>query len=298
MREKARIFGSALIALLVMGVRLSPPSIAAEYVYPGDLQWIYCAEKAEDCFLYCASHMSCPAPDTMFVFIRANDPVGVSRAHFRLEADYPCCDSIQAVVPCPGVVIESGNMSDGVTISFPTFLTGHFRALALVILHDAESPPYAYSDHGFCVRDAWLERPTAETIAVPDYCTRPFYPDCYWRSLLWYHPDTVDVCIGGQTDVRIQWEQSGPGYPGPTVNVSDEKSWLSTTTLNLWDTGCLTCPWHIQTDHIYVAVPEGTPAGTLSTLTIAGTDDGFVLRAVPTIAVERESWGTVKSLFK
>jgi hypothetical protein len=293
----------ALMLLLVAAI-VAPLSSAAadEYVYPGDRQWIYCAEREEECFLFCQSHMDCPTPDTMFVFIRANDPVGVTSAHFRLEADYPCCDSIQSVIPCPGVVIESGNIRDGMTISFPAFLSGHFKALALVIRRDAQDPPFTMPDHGFCVRNAWLERPTAETIAVLDYCTQPLYPDCYWRSLLWYHPDTVDVYIGSQTDVRIQWEQNGPGYPGPVVEVADEKGWLSSTTLYLWDTGCLTCPWHIQMEHIYVVVPQGTPEGTLSTLTLplsyAPLLETFVLRAVPPIAVEQTSWGAIKKIFK
>jgi hypothetical protein len=288
-----------IVAAIVAPMR---PAAADEYTYPGDRQWIYCAERAEECYLFCQSHMDCPQPDTMFVFIYANDPLGVTHAHFRLEADYPCCDSIRAVIPCPGVVIESGDIEQGMTIAFPLFVAGHFKALALAIRHDAQDPPFTMSDHGFWIRDAWLERPNAQTITVLDYRTLPLYPDCYWTSRLWYHPDTVDVYIGSQTDVRIQWEQNGPGYPGPVVEVADEKGWLSSTKLYLRDTGCLTCPWHIQTEHIYVIVPEGTPVGTLSTLALPRTFgpllETLVLRAVPPIAVEQTPWGAIKKIFR
>ena len=70
MREKPEIIGTALFILFALSAGLSRPAPAEEYSYPGDRQWIYCAEKAEECFLYCMSHMSCPNPDTMFVFIR------------------------------------------------------------------------------------------------------------------------------------------------------------------------------------------------------------------------------------
>jgi hypothetical protein len=299
MCKKARIIGPVLFILFAVSAGLSLPAPAAEYVYPGDRQWIYCAEKAEDCFLYCTSHGACPKPDTMYIFIRAADSVGVTRAHFRLAWDYPGCDSILSVTPCPNVAIESGDILQGMTISFPLITGGHFKALTVVFRNTPEQPPTAYSEYGFWIRDARLERPNAQTLALLDYCTGPFYPDCYWRSLLWFHPDTVDAYIGSQTDVKIQWEQHGPGYPGPTVQVTDEKSWMSETTLYLEDTGCLTCPWHIRTEHIYVGVPEGTPAGALSAITFNGLPlESIVLRAVSPIAVEKTSWGAVKSLFK
>ena len=88
----------------------------------------------------------------------------------------------------------------------------------MVVFHnDSEQPPPAYSDHGFYIRDAWLEHPNAETVQLFDYYTRPFYPDCFWTWALWYHPDTVDVSIGSRTDVKIQWSiRAAPAIPtGP-----------------------------------------------------------------------------------
>ena len=217
---------------------------------------------------------------------------------FGSKRDYPCCDSIQAGIACPGVVIENGNICGRDDDLFSGLCVGAFQGSRHSCDPAEQDPPWTMSDHGFWIRDAWLERPNDRDHHGPRLLHAPVLSRLLRRSLLWYHPDTVDVYIGGQTDVRIQWEQNGPGYPGPNVEVADEKGWISKTTLYLQDTGCLTCPWHIQTDHIFIAVPEGTPVGTLSTLTIAGTNDSFVLRAVPPIAVEKQTWGTVKSLFK
>ncbi len=306
MREKAGIVILVVSLVLVVSAGFSSHAHASERVYPGDPQWIYCAERAEECFLYCLNHTGCPRPDTMFIFIYANDPIGVTRAHFRLEADYPCCDSIQAVIPCPGVSIESGDLSQGMTISFPLRQSGHFKALALAIRHDSQDPPVAYSNYGFLVYDAWLERANAGIVPVSDRRTMPFYPDCSTTWPLWYHPDTVDVGIGARTDVRIRWSVEGayPGMGGWPVSIADDMGWVGGTTLDFaLVTGCLTCPWHVETDYVYIDVPEGTPVGTLNTLAwSAGSGfnccDSLVLRAVPPIATEKQSWGKLKNLFK
>ncbi|MCX5752806.1 MAG: hypothetical protein NTW97_04060 [Candidatus Krumholzibacteria bacterium] len=293
-----------MLSLCAAIVALPGPVPAADYVYPGDRQWIYCAEHAEECYISCDNgYWVCPSLDTMFVFIRANDPVGVSRAHFRLEADYPCCDSIQAVIPCPGVVIESGDIRDGITISFPAFLSGHFKALALVLWHDGQDPPKYMGNYGFGIRDAWLERSNDETVPLSDYWTTGLYPDCYTTSLFWYHPDTMDVFIGSQTDVKIQWELDGAYYFGFYVSIADEQGWVNDFTPNgIWWTGCFTCIWHIETMHIFAELPGDVPAGTLSTLTITRQNGSplrsFVLRAVPPVATEKQSWGKIKNLFK
>lgn len=294
---------TATLLLVAAIVALVCPARGAGFPYPADRQWIYCAEHAEDCFLYCMGHMQCPLPDTMYVFIRANDPLGVDRAHFRLDTNYPCCDSIQAVIPCPGVTIDEGNLSEGMTISFPLQQSGHFKALALVIWHEClDAPPMG--NYGFLVQDAWLERADDEVVALSDYYTMPVYQDCYMTSILWYHPDTMDVFIGSQTDVKIQWEVNGAYYFGFYVTITDGQGWVSNYAPNgIWYTGCLTCLWHIETTHIYTELPGDVSAGTLSTLTIINTKSGsplesLVLRAVPPIATEEQSWSTVKDLFK
>jgi hypothetical protein len=284
---------------------LSRPATAADYVYPGDRQWIYCAEKAEDCFLSCTSHTSCPTPDTMFVFIYAADSAGIVRAHFHLEWDYPGCDSILSVTPCPGVVIESGDVLQGMTISFPPIKSGHIAALTVIFRNNGEGPPPAMSDHGFLIRDAWLERSNAQTVAVADHRTMPFYPDCYTTWALWYHPDTVNVSIGSRTDVRVDWSIEGP-YSGLVewpATITDEQGWVHDYTPSfMWCTGCLTCGWDIGTSHIFTEVPGDVLEGSLSTLTISlwngNEQETLVLRAVPPIATEKQSWGTLKDLFK
>jgi hypothetical protein len=305
MRRKARIIGSALFMLFVVSAGLSRPAPAAEYVYPDNGQWIYCAEKAGECFLYCRTHTECPEPDTMFVFVYAADSAGIVRAHLHLEWDYPGCDSILSVTPCPGVTIENGDLLQGMTISFPPIKSGHFAALTVIFRNNGQGPPPAMSDYGFLIRDAWLERPNAQTVAVADHRTMPFYPDCSTTWPLWYHSDTVDVNIGARTDVKIRWSVEGaePGMGGWPVNITDDRGWVGAATLdNMWCTGCLTCPWQVETDYIYIDVPEGTPVGTLNTLAWSvGTGiyyDSLVLRAVPPIATEKQSWGKLKDLFK
>jgi hypothetical protein len=284
------------------------PSLAGGPAEPEDPQYIYCAERVEECFLYCPAPggIECPRPDTMYIFICANDPLGVVRAHFRLEAEYPCCDSIEAVLPCPGVAIESGDLSQGMTISFPLQRSGHFKALALVIRHDGQNPPLPMSDYGFWVRGARLERENDESVPVYGWRTMPFYPDCYMTWPLWYHADTVDACIGSRTSVKIRWSVEGayPGMGGWPVTIADDMGWVGGATLD-WaiTTGCLTCPWHEETDYIYIDVPAGTAVGTLNELTWSTASginccDSLVLRAVPPIATEKQSWGTLKDLFK
>ena len=76
MHRRTGIVGPVLFIFLVLSVGLSRPAPAAKYVYPGDRQWIYCAEQAEMCYLYCTDFGVCPKPDTMFVFIRAADSCG------------------------------------------------------------------------------------------------------------------------------------------------------------------------------------------------------------------------------
>ncbi|MFA4947633.1 MAG: hypothetical protein WC674_03875 [Candidatus Krumholzibacteriia bacterium] len=305
MRRKAGIIGSASFILFVVSAGLSRPALAEKYVYPDYNQWIYCAEKAEECFLFCTSHGDCPKPDTMYIFIRAADSAGIMRAHFHLEWDYPGCDSILSVTPCPSVTIENGDILQGMTISFPLLKSGHFKAVMVILRNTSEQPPPAMSDYGFWIRDAWLERSNAQTVTVADHRTMPFYPDCYTTWPLWYHSDTVDVNIGARTDVWIRWSVEGaePGMGGWPVNITDDMDWVSSTTLdNMWCTGCPTCAWQVETDYIYIDVPEGTPVGTLNTLAWSvGTGiyhDSLVLRAVPPIATEKQSWGKLKDLFK
>jgi hypothetical protein len=289
---------------LLAAAALPGASQATGYTYPADVQRIYCADQLGACNLICRGFNECPAPDTMYICIYAADSVGVNRAHFRLEADYSCCDSIQEVVPCEGVTIESGDLAQGMTISFPLLKSGHFKALTLVIHHEDLTPPPAFSDHGYRTLDTWLERPGGETINASGWYTSPFYPDCFMESYIFFHPDTCDVLIGKRTDVKVQWWVEGAYLFGFYVNVADGGGWVKDFSPNsIWWTGCGSCPWGAETSHIFVEVPSGATAGTLSKLTISAVENGYVfhtffLRAVEPVAVQKTSWGSLKDLFK
>jgi len=294
-----KTLGACLLALAIGAS--AQPDPARGYSYPGDAMYVYCADRPGACWYYCA-FPGCDAPDSMFIFIRTADSLQVTGAHFQLEATLPECDSIEAVVPCPGVTIESGDLAGGMTVSFAPIQVKHFEVLKIILKKTCEDP-VPWNKLRFITRDCSLVTSAAETIPLADYWTGPVYPDCYYTSLQWFHPDTVNAEIGGRTDVKIQWSFDGPYFFGCYVTVADEQGWVSDHTFTgVWYTGCGTCSWDIETAHVYVEVPPGTPVGALSRLTVTpekgASPASVVLRAVPGISVRGSTWGDIKSRFK
>ena len=294
-----KTFGACLLALVV-GVSARPDS-AEGYSYPGDAMYIYCADHPGACWYFC-TYLGCEAPDTMFICIHAADSLQVTGAHFRLEATLPECDSIEAVVPCPGVTIENGDLAQGMTVSFAPIQGKHFKVLKILFNKTCQEPVF-WSSLRFITRECSLATSAAETIPLADYWTGPLYPDCYMTSLQWFHPDTVEVQIGGRTDVKIQWSFDGPYFFGCYVTVADEQGWVSDHTFTgVWYTGCGTCSWDIETAHVYVEVPPATSVGAYSTLTVTPEKGAppatVVLRAISGMAVRGSTWGDIKSRFR
>lgn len=244
-----------------------------------------------------------PFSDSSAVFVHAPGYSDITGARFRLDADYFGPEDVVYLMSIPGVIIEDGDLFQGMTLSWTPLELNHYQLLKLSVVND---PPYQEIEFGgFIIKEAVLYRVGGDSLFLDDCWTHAGHADCWYASFGCWHPDTVDVVIGSQSTVEIKCWISVPGYGGTSFEITDIMDWVTDwNPKSVWHDGCGVCQWEEATVLISIMVSESTPAQTLSKLTIRPTyavvsdSTSFFLKAIPPISVKSDTWGGIKALFK
>jgi hypothetical protein len=126
--------------------------------------------------------------------------------------------------------------------------------------------------------------------------------DCTPCSHGLYIEDHVIVPVGGTAVIQFEWDWNCYTYGGHDFTAADTRGWVAS-----WEpaygfdwTTCGPCFLPRFPGSISVDVPDGTPVGTTSTLTLAGLNNSrtVTLEAADSVPTEATTWGHVKALYE
>jgi hypothetical protein len=241
--------------------------------------------------------------DTYHIFLHSPDVVDGIGVSFRIESEAYGPEDFVSVDPVDGVSVESGDLFSGIRLSLPG---GQFVHDTLLTIHVELNEPQSYGVWDVAwTRDVQLYRATGDTLFLEDVL---FYlTHCYQSAtwIQWMHPDTIGAPIATTSTIDVHcFGHSLGGFSGTDLDVFDERGWLTGCSGCGVAVDCEICPWDIQIVHLHVTIPEGTPAGTADKIRIIptgpcclGDSTEVYVRAMPSVAVEESSWGTIKALY-
>ena len=240
------------------------------------------------------------------LFIRAEDISNTTGTYFYIEGDEFSqfgADNILSVKPHDGVVVESGDLFSGMTLSWPagqyvsdTLLTVHLDPLDMPLLSMM-----------VFTKDIELYTATEDTLLLDDFMFYCSLCDGLGDNIIeWMHPDTIDALIGTQTVLEIPCiGHSAGGFSGTDLEAFDTNGWIDECTDCNVSIDCGPCPWDVQHVLLTVSIPDGITGGTSSRIRMIPTgscclDDStaFYIKAVTAVGVEESSWGRIKKIYE
>jgi hypothetical protein len=291
--QRREIMKTAIYAILFL--LTFPHPLLAQYVYLSPTGG--CSVDGTGCMDYYAQ---------FYLFIRAEDVSNSTGASFFIEGDEYSqlgSDNILSIEAHEGVVIESGDLFSGMTLSWPE---GQYTSdTLLTIALDPDNLPAL----GWAVftRDIRLYRVTGNTLYPDDfmfYCSH-----CYGTgedAIWWQHPDTVTAVIGKQSLIDLPCIGESPGgFSGTDLDAFDANGWIDECTHCSVGIDCGPCPWDVQHVLVAISIPNGTEEGTTDLVRLIPSgpccmDDStsVYVRAVSESGTARSSWGAIKHLYK
>lgn len=259
--------------------------------------------RADEFVYFSESPGECTMPptavdgETFSVFVLLDEPSGVSGLSFRLETNRFTAQNVQAVTPRPGVVIEGGNIFDGITLSVDARDFQHAPVLDIV-LSGHEDVGYVWT------RDIEVERGGGGK-SLSDQITVAQSYDCI-TTAHWQLPGEAEVEIGGYTDVTFRAGLNTVSIPAlADVRVTDTEGWVVEAEPIPVNALCGWCPWSFTDVLITVSVPNGVADDTLNEITLdmvsyesVVDSQTLTLRAVTTVPTEESTWGGVKARYR
>lgn len=229
-------------------------------------------------------------PYQFYVYAHSPDDSDYSQASLRLSTSAFDASDVEYVNGVPGGTIISGDIFSGITVQWTPETLDHLPVLEIKLL-DTATP---WGD--VWVTDATMYRSGGAAVPIEDKLSI-LSSDYHCAYCLFQvdAPDTADVVVGGVTTVRIYMAAGCDGAVGAPFDMTDTEGWVDAwdPTGLLYPNYCGECFWDFRPVDIDVAVPPGTPAGTLSEVLVADTDT-FLARAVSPVTVKETTWGRIK----
>jgi hypothetical protein len=261
-------------------------------VTPASAQWIYVSDQPEVCKVVYNFE-----PMTLHVYAHAGSETTIG-ASFRIESANIGPEDVISVTPSSGVTILSGNLFDGLTLSWPPHTLDHEPVLTLEV------------GTGFVgiatSTDIVFWQPTG---SHPGESTATFvgsmFPHCFTPWAGWQVADTCGVGIDGITEFTIKAIVFTESSYGGTLSVVDNEGWVTGLSSSAIPNACWECPWQWGVIDIIVAVPDTVAPQTLNTIVLQCTHVGnlldevnVVLRALEPVATETTSFGKLKAMYR
>jgi hypothetical protein len=255
---------------------------------PAGAQHLYLSDTPNICAAVGSS-----APYDFYIYAHSPDDANFYQASFRLNTSAFDASDIEFVNPMPGGSILSGDLFSGITVQWIPETLEHLPILEIKLFDTATPGGEVW------VTDATMYRGGGAAVPVEDklsIISTTF--DCDGCAFEVDGPDTADVVVGGTTTVRVFLAAGCPGVVAAPFDVTDSEAWVSAwDPTALWAPDpCDECFWDFYPVDIEVAVPPGTPVGSLSDALVAGTGT-FVLRATLPVPVENTTWGRIKEMY-
>ncbi|UCF06560.1 MAG: hypothetical protein JSV33_05910 [bacterium] len=280
------------IYVLLMLVAIPHP-IMAQYVYLSptggcSIDGIGCMDGFSEFYIFIHTEVVTNAIGTSFYI------EGDENSQFGIE-------NILNVQTHEDVVIESGDLFSGITLSWPE--GQYIYDTLLTVEFDPDNPPI-FSWMVF-TRDIELYRASGDTLHLDDfmfYCSH--CTGMAEGTIWWQHPDTIKAEIGKQSVIDIPCiGNSSGGLSGTYLDAFDDLGWIDECTHCGVGIDCGPCPWDVQHVLLTISIPSDVEKGTTNKVRLIPSgpcclDDSTSLyvTALPTIGTEKTSWGTIKKL--
>lgn len=272
-----------ILSIVVTAIVLTSSPVHGQYIY-----YSGCPGKCE--FDHCGGYSG-----SMYMYVFASDGLNIEGAHFRLDVEFGP-EAVDSLAPGEGVTIESGDLFEGIAVSWTPTELDHYPILRLF----GGEPLYTWENW---VRDAMLFKTNGDTLFLMDFPTYGGHFDCFDVSFNCCHPDTVEVLIDSPFAIEIICCVTALGPVGTHFDIVDEFDWVADWNPNYAGPNyCESCPWHNTTVIISGMVPYSTPPYSASKLSVYPTYNPFIqdstsfyLRAVPPVSTQPDTWGGIKS---
>jgi len=278
---------------------------AAVCASPALGQYIYLGDYANDCMMQPLLPAPYP-PNIKHIYVDCPSITDAVAVSFRLGSELIGPEDVVSATPALGVVIESGDLFSGITLSLSGSALNDFEVLSLEL---ADNPPHQYDlsrgSYEF-IHSPKIIRASGDTISLDEAWAFFCCVDCFELHVVWGCPDTADVDIGADSAVCFRTVVTAAGMWGCSIEVTDDRGWVTGyTPSSIWGDGCGFCAWNSGFNAIAISVPAGAEDYELSKVTIrpldaavAADSASFYIRAIPPVGVRESSWGAVKKLFK
>jgi hypothetical protein len=233
------------------------------------------------------------SPNHYRVYAHSAGGENFSTAEFRIETGAFDAEDIEFVNPMPGVVVVSGDIFSGITVTWPSQVPDHLPLIEIKILDSAQ--PFGE----VWVTDATMYGSGGGGVPL-DPKLSIIADTCHCNGCLWHidPPDTADVVVGAVTAVQCLLGAECDGYVAAPFEVTDSQGWVDSwtpTALYLPDQ-CGECIIGMRPVQVLVLVPEGTPVGAISEVEVADRPP-FPVRAVKPVPVTESTFGRVKAMY-
>jgi hypothetical protein len=263
-------------------------------------QYVYLGDFANDCMMQFPSPTPLPY-NTKHIYVNCPSITDAVAVSFRLGSELIGPEDVVSAVPVPGVAIASGDLFGGITLSLSGAALDNLEVMSVEL---ADNPPHQHLETwGYeYIHDPRIVRASGDTVSLDEAWAFFCCVDCFELHIVWGCPDTVDVNIGADAEVRFRTVVTAVGMWGCSIEVTDERGWVTgCSPPYIWGDGCGLCAWNSGFNTIAVSVPLGTEEYGLSKVTIrapaAADSTSFFIRAIPPIGVGESSWGGIKKLF-
>jgi hypothetical protein len=242
------------------------------------------------------------------VYVHSPDDDAFLRATFTLELGPFAWADLASITPADGVVIAALDMAPG---------TGESPLTAVVELVWTQRPlvhepvmTFTFTGasgtgYAAAIYDANVFSGGGGPEPAAGMTTEFVMIDCFYPFITLGAPSVVIVPVGSETTAFFTWSVVFWTMVGSDLAMSDDLGWLqSWSPSSVWGgTNCGDCFFDWEPGNFSVLIPEGTPPGTESTLTITAPqfdcgETTVILRATEPVPTERTTWGRIKSLYK
>lgn len=277
--------------ILLVTIMLTTPVVAAAQF--GDV-FVYVAEQPEQCLVSGDSYDG----QILTVYVESNEYESVAGVRFRVESLGFGPEHVQSLTTPDGMLIASGDISSGITITFSSRGLHHEPVLYIELAGHYGVPGIWTHDVAVLLAGTWESK--------PDFYVHGFPIDCFSTATLWYPPDTVEVVVDRDELFSFKALVVQGGYPpNGMVSAVDATGWIPAPVEKWVWAGCGYCPWDFTVVTVPVYVPKGVADGTLNPVTFQMFSFGsvisektVVLKARNPDAVEETTWGRVKALYR
>lgn len=290
MRRMLQVFFALLCAAagaLHAGEPPSRPSASLYQVYP----YVYFADEPDRCY---------PIEGSLYhIYVHSPDDETVTSVSFDLNLS-------GASITEPLVLAEGGSVDVADLSGLPYHIEAswaqkplvHEPILTVMFPSDPRLGGFQYPSNVVFTTAAGTEVAGLGRTSMAGCCL-----DCFPCSFSIFADGHSLVGAGDATSIPFQWQWNCYYPGGGTLDVTDTQGWVT----SWWppsvgdDETCTVCVVPVHGGSFTVSVPDGTPTGTTSTVTISSSAGGgatVVLEVDDTIPVENTTWGAVKALYQ